>query len=255
MNLKRKLIGMGAAFFAALFVFSGYQVLSWLLDSRQSRQDFAQVEARRGAVTGAGIFGGADDGAEPPILSEYLNLYTENSDFAGWVKINGTKIDYPVMHSPEEPDRYLKCNFEKEYSVYGVPYLQADCDLQHSDNLIVYGHSMNDGSMFTNLKKYTSKDFYREHKTIQFDTRYSRGTYEIIAAFSTTANSGGFAFNAFVNAADETEFNDYVAACRELTPYEIEVTAQYGDKLLTLATCEYTHNNGRMVVVARLLTE
>lgn len=253
--MKRKLIGIGTAFFAALFLLSGCKLLNWYLDSRQSREEFSRVEALRGTTLSDGISGGADDGAEPPVLGEYLALYEQNSDFAGWIKIEDTRIDYPVMHSPEEPDRYLKHNFEGQYSVYGVPYVQSDCDLLTSDNLIVYGHSMNDGSMFTDLKKYRSADFYREHSIIQFNTRYSRGTYEIVAAFSTTANSGGFAFNAMVNAADEEAFNAYMAACKELTPYEIEAAAEYGDKLLTLATCEYTHSNGRMVVVAKRLTE
>lgn len=234
---------------------SACQLLRWYLGSQQSRQEFEEIEALRSATASEGIFGGADEGAEPPILSEYLTLYEQNNDFAGWVSIEGTNLDYPVMHSPEEPNRYLKQNFEGQYSAYGVPYVQSDCNLLTSDNLIVYGHSMKNGSMFTHLKKYNDEDFYCEHQYIRFDTRYSRGTYEVIAAFATTANDGGFAFNAMVNAADAAEFDAYIAACKELTPYETEATAQYGDKLLTLATCEYTHNNGRMVVVAKRITE
>lgn len=256
MGAKRKLVKLGAAFFAALFLLSGVQILRWYLGSQQSRQEFEEIEALRGAVISEGIFGGADDGAEPPILSEYLALYEKNRDFAGWVSIEGTKLDYPVMQSTEEdPDRYLRANFDRQYSAYGVPYLQWNCDLLRADNIIAYGHSMKDGSMFTHLKKYRDADFYREHKYIQFDTRYSHGTYEVIAAFATTANDGGFAFNAMVNAADAAEFDAYIAACKELTPYETETGAQYGDKLLTLATCEYTHNNGRMVVVAKRISE
>lgn len=250
--MKRTLLKLSAVLFAGLFCVSAYQVALWYLDSRQSRQAFEAVEALLGSKTAdGGLSGGANDGVQP-ILSEYLAVCEANADFVGWVEIEGTKINYPVVQSPDDPDFYLKHNFEKEYSAYGTPYMQGNCDLLTSDNLLLYGHSMKDGSMFTNLKKYRNVEFYREHPLIQFDTKYSYGTYEIIAAFSTTANDGGFAYNAFVNAADEAEFDAYVAKCKELTPYEIETTARYGDRLITLSTCEYTHNNGRMVIVAKL---
>lgn len=252
MNLKRTLIKLGAALFGGLFCISVYQVSVWYQDSRKSQQEFEAVEVLLGDKTAdGGLFGSADDGVQP-ILNEYLAVYEANTDFVGWVEIKGTKINYPVVQSPDDPDFYLKHNFEKQYSTYGTPYMQADCDLLTSDNLLIYGHSMKDGSMFTNLKKYRTAEFYREHPLIRFDTKYSYGTYEIIAAFSTTANDGGFAYNAFVHAMDEAEFDAYVAKCKELTPYEIETTAQYGDRLITLSTCEYTHNNGRMVIVAKL---
>lgn len=252
MDLKRTLIKLSAVLFASLFFVSAYQVMGWYQESRQSRQKFEAIEALLGSsVPAVGLSGSADDGVQP-ILSEYLAVYEANTDFVGWVEIEGTKINYPVLQSPDDPDFYLKHNFEKQYSAYGTPYMQSDCDLLTSDNLLLYGHSMKDGSMFTNLKKYRDVEFYRAHSSIRFDTRYSYGTYEIIAAFSTTANDGGFAYNAFVNASDEAEFDAYIAKCKELTPYEIETTAQYGDRLITLSTCEYTHNNGRMVVVAKL---
>lgn len=254
--MRRILLGISAALFAALFLFSGYKIVGWYLDGRQSQQAFDQVAALLDSgKTSGGISGQADDGAEPPILAEYRSVYEANSDFVGWITIEDTKIDYPVMQSPEEPDYYLKRNFEKQYSAYGVPYLQSDCDLLNSDNLIIYGHSMQNGSMFTNLKKYRDVNFYNEHKFIRFNSKYSHGTYEIVAAFATTVNDGGFLFNYFVNAESEADFDAYIAACKELTPYEIETTAQYGDKLITLATCEYTHNNGRMVIVAKQIEQ
>lgn len=256
MKGKRLLIWVGAGLFAALFLFSGYQLLNWYGDIARAQRELGQVEELLGGdVEASGIFGSADDSAEPPILEEYRAAYAANSDFAGWIAIEGTRIDYPVMQSREEPDFYLKHNFEKQDSSSGVPYLQADCELLSSDNLIIYGHSVKDGSMFSNLKKYRSEKFYREHRLIRFDSRYSHGTYEVVAAFSTTVNDGGFLFNCFVDAADEAAFAAYIATCKELTPYEIATTAAYGDRLITLATCEYTHSNGRMVVVAKRVAE
>lgn len=257
--MKRVLIGICAAMFAALFFMSGSQILNWYLDSRQSQAEFVEIagmvntKAPSAEISGEAEIPAVSDAPEQEltILEEYSAVYEQNNDFVGWVLIEGTKINYPVMQSVEEPDFYLKHNFEKQYSEYGVPYIQADCDLLTSDNLVIYGHHMNDDSMFSELCKYTSVDFYNEHKIVHFDTKYSHGTYEIVAVFKTTANDGGFPYHHFVDAENEQAFNDFIAACKERSFYEIETTAQYGDRLITLSTCEYTQSNGRMVVMAK----
>lgn len=163
-------------------------------------------------------------------------------------------LDYPVMQTKDSPDFYLKHAFDKSYSSYGVPYLAENCDVGISDNLVLYGHHMNNGTMFSDLCKYASEDFYREHKTICFDTLDSFGEYEVIAAFKTVAYSGeGFKYYHFVNAESAEAFDEYIAECKALALYDTGVTAEYGDKLITLSTCEYSRTNGRMVVVAKLL--
>lgn len=259
--MRKILLRISASFFAALFLLSGYKLTSWYLEGRQRQQEFDQVEALLGSRTAAtGLSGKAEaaggaEEAEPSILPEYLAICEANSDFVGWISIEGTKINYPVMQTPDDPDHYLKRSFEGEYSVFGTPYMQSNCDILTSDNLIIYGHSMKNGSMFTNLKKYRDQDFCSEHKYIQFDTKYSHGTYEVVAVFATTVNDGGFLFNYFVDAQSSEDFDTYIAACKALTPYDIETTAAYGDKLITLATCEYTHANGRMVVVAKQIDD
>ena len=183
-------------------------------------------------------------------------MYAQNSDLVGWISIPGTRIDYPVMQSKDNPNFYLKHAFDKSYSSYGVPYLQENCDIGISDNLVLYGHHMNNGSMFSDLCEYESEDFYREHKTIRFDTLDSFGEYEVIAAFKTVAYSEeGFKYYHFVQAEQEEDFNAFIARCKELALYDTGVTAEYGDQLITLSTCEYSRTNGRMVVVAKLLDE
>ena len=138
---------------------------------------------------------------------------------------------------------------------YGVPYVQENCALDHSDNVVIYGHHMNNGSMFADLCKYESENFYREHTTIRFDTLSGFGEYEIVAVFKTVAYSEqGFKYYHFVNAADEDDFNAFISQCKALALYDTGVGAEYGDKLLTLSTCEYSRTNGRMVVVAKLIT-
>lgn len=185
--------------------------------------------------------------------NKYTELYAQNSDFMGWLRIDGTGIDYPVMQSKDDPDFYLKHNFSKEYSRFGIPYMQENCGLS-SDNIIIYGHNIKSKSMFNELTEYKNKDFYAAHKYITFDTLDEQRSYEVIAVFKTVAYSGsGFQYYDFVNANTDDEFNDYVAKCKALSFYNTGVTAEYGDKLLTLSTCEYSQENGRLAVVAKLI--
>lgn len=269
--MKRKVIIFGAVIFAVLIYISGSQLAGWYQESRQTRMEFVRiaelVDRSAGNGYSPGVSGSAEaeteaavedveePGGEPEILKEYLPVYGVNPDFAGWIKIEGTDVDYPVMLTPDDPDFYLDHGFEKDYSGYGVPYIQENCDILSSDNIIIYGHHMRDGSMFTDIHMYMYKDFYLQHKTIYFDTLYSRGTYEVIAAFKTTGNDYGFPYHRFVEAQSEQQFNDYVSKCKELSLYEIEASAQYGDKLITLSTCDYSRRDGRMVVVAKQITD
>lgn len=186
------------------------------------------------------------------ILARYRELYLQNEDMVGWISITGTTVNYPVMQTKNNPNFYLKRNFEKAYSDLGVPYVQEDCDLTTSDNIVIYGHHIKGGKMFGALEDYKSKSFYEEHKTIQFDTLTEQAEYEIIAVFKTVAySSEGFRYYDFVNAENEEDFHAYVEKCKELSMYDTKVITEYGDKLITLSTCEYSAQNGRLVVVAR----
>ena len=183
------------------------------------------------------------------------NLYLENADMVGWIQIEGTGIDYPMMQTPADPNYYLKHDFEKHYTDYGCPFMQADCDaLAPSDNLIIYGHNMKDGSMFADLAKYGSKDFWQAHKTVWFDTALGSSAYEIFAVIHTTVQADAadaFPFYRFVDAASPEEFADYVSACQARALYDTGVSVQYGDKLLTLSTCDNITDDGRLLVIAK----
>lgn len=140
---------------------------------------------------------------------------------------------------------------EQKYPVV-FEYVQENCDLLTSDNLVIYGHHIKGQKMFGALENYKSKDFYEGHKTVCFDTLTKRGEYEIIAVFKTVAySSAGFRYYDFVDTEDENAFNAYIAKCNELALYDTGVTAEYGDRLITLSTCEYSAQNGRLVVVAK----
>ena len=183
------------------------------------------------------------------------NLYLENSDMVGWILIEGTGIDYPVMQTPADPNYYLKHDFERNYTDYGCPFMQADCDaLCPSDNLIIYGHNMKDGSIFADLAKYRSKDFWQSHKTVWFDTALGSSAYEIFAVIHTTVQADAadaFPFYRFVNAASPEEYADYVSICQARALYDTGISAQYGDKLLTLSTCDNITDDGRLLVIAK----
>lgn len=178
------------------------------------------------------------------------NLYKINSDIVGWVKIDGTNIDYPVMQTKNNTNYYLRRNFYKEYSVMGTPYLAEQCDIQNSDNLIIYGHHISNNKMFGGLENYKQEDYYKEHQIIKFYTKEEKAEYEIIAVFKTVAYTG-FKYYNYCNFKSESEFIAFINKCYDLAFYDTGKKAEYGDKLICLSTCEYSQTNGRLVVLAR----
>ena len=147
---------------------------------------------------------------EKTFIPEYQELYLQNNDMVGWIKVEDTKINYPVMQSKDNPNFYLKHGFDKAYTDYGCPYVQENCDMElPSDNIIIYGHHMNDGSMFAGLMKFKDKSFWEKHKTVSFDTLTDRQTYEVIAVFKTvvyTDSPDSFKYYQFVNADTAEDF-------------------------------------------------
>ncbi len=192
------------------------------------------------------------DGVDPGLLA----LHEMNPDCIGWIKIEGTAIDYPVMYHPEEKNYYLRRNFEKKYDVSGTPFLSELCDPEDADNLIIYGHHMSSGKMFAALDQYKSEEFFQEHPVIQYSTLHGEEQYQIIAAFAIPVYTGhDFEYYSFTKAEDAEDYLKFVKECKKRSYYDTGYTAQYGDKLITLSTCEYSHKNGRMVVVGCKINE
>ena len=189
------------------------------------------------------------------ILRKYSKLYQENTDFIGWLYIPGTKVGYPVMFTPNDEEFYLRKNFDKEYSTSGTLFVSKYSDVvKPTDNVVIYGHNMKAGTMFHDLLNYADESYYQEHKTVVFNTIYGNAEYEVIAAFQTNikeVDDTSFKYYQFFDANDPSEFDEYVNNCKALTPYNIPVTAEYGDKLITLSTCSYHTDEGRYVVVAK----
>ena len=190
----------------------------------------------------------------PDILPEYQTLYSLNKRLIGWVKIDDTYIDYPVLQTVNN-DYYLNHNFDQEEDKNGSIFLDKDCSIYpRSTNLILYGHHMRSGRMFGQLNKYSSEKFYEEHKYIQFDTIYEKGTYEVMYVFRSKIYEESeivFKYYQFTDAVSETEFESNMKQMADMSLYDTGVSAEYGDELLTLSTCDYYTSDGRFVVVAK----
>lgn len=185
------------------------------------------------------------------LLTHYRELAKENSDMVGWIRIDDTTVNYPVMQTPDRFNYYLRRNFQKEYSNLGTPYAQEDCIIGESDNIVIYGHHMLDGGMFSDLELYKEEDFWREHPMIHFDTLDEIAEYEVMAVIVTTIyQPDSFECHAYTNC-NALTFEKYVSECLSRSLYDTGVTAEYGDKLITLSTCEYSHEYGRLLVVAK----
>ena len=190
----------------------------------------------------------------PDVLDEYKTLYKKNKKLIGWLKIDDTNIDYPVMQTNNN-EYYLDHNFNQEYDKNGSIFMDCDCNVYpRSTNLILYGHHMKSGNMFGNLQKYAKESYGKEHALIQFDTIYEKGTYQVMYVFRSQVYNEDdliFKYYQFIDANSEAEFNSYMKEMEELSLYDTGVTASYGDSLLTLSTCDHSQEDGRFVVVAK----
>ena len=190
----------------------------------------------------------------PDILDEYKTLFEKNKKLIGWLKIDDTIIDYPVMQTSDNK-YYLEHNFNQEYDKNGSLFLDCSCSVYpRSTNLIIYGHHMKSGQMFGQLQKYAKESYYEKHKEIQFDTIYEKGTYEIMYVFRSQVYNEDdlvFKYYQFINANSGTEFQSYMEEMKKLSLYDTGVTAGFGDSLLTLSTCDNSQKDGRFVVVAK----
>lgn len=231
----------------AVFLVSGGLLLKRYFDDRRSESEFAALESL--IVSDAP----AADGEETN-SAKFAALRDQNSDFIGWISIEDTKLDFPVMYAPNNKDFYLRHDFNKEYSVYGVPYLDEKTTLganDQSENLVIYGHNMKTGTIFGCLTGYKEAGYYQQHPYVQFDTVYGDGTYEVFAAFSIdVAADTSFVYNQYVDMDEET-YDTYVEEVISRSDVDTGIRPVYGEQLLTLSTCEYSSDNGRYVVVAR----
>lgn len=191
---------------------------------------------------------------EQTIMDKFKDLYEQNSDLIGWLSIPETVIDYPVMQCGDN-EYYLHHNFDREEDKYGCLFVKDIADVNTpGTNFIIYGHNMKDGSMFGALDKYREKTFYEDHSEIIFNTLNEERQYTILAVFLShvyKSNEEGFRYYQFYQADTEDEFRLFYENIMDMALYKTGVTAEFGDTFLTLSTCAYHEEDGRLVVVAR----
>ena len=176
------------------------------------------------------------------------SLIAKNPDCIGWLRVSGTKIDYPVMQTKENPQYYLRRDFNKQYSYLGTPFMDTRCDANYDNNLIVYGHNMKDGKMFADLLKYRDKSYYQEHNVIQFNINGKTYNYELFAVCKVKSDDEWYGYTCQT---DKESFNNLISEIKNKSLYLSQNEIQYGDYFLTLSTCEYSQKNGRIIVIAK----
>lgn len=196
----------------------------------------------------------SEDKEAPPILAKYETLYKKNKKLIGWLKIADTNIDYPVMQTSNN-EYYLDHNFDQESDKNGSIFLDKDCNAAFPNtNMIIYGHHMKSGKMFGKLDYYSKESYYKEHPQIQFDTIYEEGIYDIMYVFRSRIYNEDeivFKYYQFMDVNSEDEFYSAMDEMARMSLYDTGVTAEYGDKLITLSTCDNSEEDGRFVVVAK----
>lgn len=204
---------------SAAAVLAGANIYSELKERQKEKEDFAAVsQIAEPTVTAAQTESEPTD--RPTAELNIQALITENADCIGWLSIDGTNISYPIMHTPSDPQKYLRRNFYGKYSQSGVPFLDGRCDLQ-STNLIIYGHNMKNGTMFSDLKRYVDRDFLNAHRTVKFETTDGVQTFIVTEALKTNTSDAWY---------------DRIAA--------------EDSRQLILSTCYGSGKDGRLLIIA-----
>ena len=268
MKIRKLAYVVAVLLLALIFGFSAYRVGNYFWESHKARKDFEELSALKEQAAQQATAPSESpstestdpddpveeiiDATQPGILAEYAPFYERNPHVVGWIQIDGTVIDYPVMQTPDHREYYLKRNFEGEYSEHGCIFIREECDMNEpSDNITVYGHNMNDGSMFASLLDYQDRKTWEDNPLIFFDTLTEYHTYKIFAVFKTTASlNAGFKYHNMIDASSEEAFDEFIATAKALSFYDTGITPKYGDKIICLSTCEYTLEHGRFVVAA-----
>lgn len=251
--------------FVLLFIFSsGMLIHDFVRSAREQAANEALVqrveqEVSLGEDTSETSSGNSTSAQASEQERNYQPLIQENSHLAAWLMIEGSEVDYPVLYTPEEPEHYLRRAFDGSYALSGSLFIGAN-SAPDGSNIIIYGHNMNDDSMFGSLDSYADEDYAREHQEIiydliQTDGSYKRLTFEVMAAFYSCIYSvdeeNVFRYYYSTDLSDPDAFQYYIEEVMSASLYDLGVTAEYGDRLLTLSTCSYHTEDGRFVVVAR----
>lgn len=253
--MKTKILWIGAVLACGIvLIVSGFLLLHDQIRSKQEQKAYEQlsmqVQQAKTNILSDPPTSPKEKYADSGVLLQYDALWQQNQHLAGWLSVEGTAINYPVMHTPQEPEYYLRRAFDGTEAVSGSLFLDGSC-VPDSNHAIIYGHNMKDGSMFATLPLYESPQYGRDHPEICFDTLHQEGNYQLLAAFYTCADSkNNFPYDTCADLSDPNHFEEYITQVKSSALYDTGIEAEYGDNLLILSTCSYHSANGRFVVVA-----
>jgi sortase B len=246
---------------SAVFAVSAYMLIQYYWAAHKAESSFAELRLPDD-IAGDDVDVKSGQVASPSKYEKrqvyYRDLYERNNDFVGWLRIFGTDVDYPVMQTLKERDYYLHRDFDRKPSAPGTLFASDISDIDKpSDVIIIFGHMMKSGAMFGGLKEYTSPDYMKDHQTVRFDTLADERYYKIFSVFTEAVNTGKaseFKYYTASDFKDERDFEDFIGQVKSKELYDTGETAVYGDEILALSTCEYTHADGRLVILAKRFT-
>lgn len=239
--------------FLILLIVSAVKVVSYFTDSFNRSKKAEEAANSWYAATASNKEKTNEDGT----LISFDELKEKNSDIKGWLKINNCKINYPVYQT-DDNDFYLNHDMDKKSSKYGALFIDKDSQIgreKNGRNTVIYGHSMRDGAMFGELKKFLDISFYSKNKIIDFTSLYSANKYKVFAVFVTNTlpehNSGevfDYSKSSFIS---ENDFNAWINSIQQKSIITTNIDVNFDDEILTLSTCAYDFEGARLVVMAR----
>ncbi len=270
---SHRLIQILGVLFALLFFtfcYSTYHLAKDLVSNQKDKKGFEELSAivaqsSSSAQTAAPAVSGqqqeeqSKQTVEVPKTNEYgqlikyVQLSEMNPEFFGWISIEGLGIDYPVMYSPTREEYYLNRDFYGDYSDSGIPFIDERCPAD-GNYYLIYGHLMQNKTVFGRLPQYESESCWRENPIIRFDTLTEEREYAVMACFYSRIyadNENGFRYYAIFDLTNEADFNYYVTQAKANAIYETGVNAVFGDELIVLSTCSHHVTDGRFAVVAK----
>lgn len=223
-----------------VIVWSGYTIYHNKVEDKKTEERYVSLQQKYTQVS-----------SNKTVRPQFKQLDAVNPDIIGWIHLDATTLNYPILQSKDNED-YLKKDFENQYNRKGSIFMDYRNSPKHEKmNTVIYGHHVGDDTMFDTVEKYLDQSFYDQHKTMQYDTKYGKYQLEVISAYETTTEDDYI----------QTDFSSskqYEKFLEEtLKKSEISTTTEINknDKIVILSTCEdaYSLSSGRIVVVAKLV--